>query len=210
MIPAAGLGSRLGYGRPKCLVEIQGLTLLEWQLRAIGDIHTVVVVGYRHEEVTQLVGRIRPSAAVVHNADYATTGTSASVVLGASAAKEMVVVLDGDLLISRASFEDFLANAEAPTLGFSAARSSAAVGVRLESESVVAIGYEISSEWEWTGPLLISRKDLLAFGRGHVFENLIQYLPMAAKCVDCFEIDEIADLQEASSWLNRVLESGEL
>jgi L-glutamine-phosphate cytidylyltransferase len=55
IILAAGRGSRmksLTDGRPKCLIELRGKPLLEWQLRALRDAgidEIAIVTGYRRE-----------------------------------------------------------------------------------------------------------------------------------------------------------------
>lgn len=55
LILAAGRGSRLGEmtaARPKCMVELGGRSLLDWQVSALrksGVERVVVVTGYRHE-----------------------------------------------------------------------------------------------------------------------------------------------------------------
>ncbi len=38
VIAAAGLGSRLGHGKPKCLVEIDEVSVLSHQLSLLSDV----------------------------------------------------------------------------------------------------------------------------------------------------------------------------
>ena len=59
VILAAGRGSRLGEGVPKCLVELGGRALIEHQLaalRSVGIRETLVVVGYGAERVRARLG----------------------------------------------------------------------------------------------------------------------------------------------------------
>jgi choline kinase len=62
IILAAGVGKRFKEvtdQRPKCLIEIQGLTLLERTLHALGAAgvdEAVVVIGYRGDMISQAVG----------------------------------------------------------------------------------------------------------------------------------------------------------
>ena len=62
IILAAGVGKRfreVTEQRPKCLIEIQGKTLLERTLRALGTAgvrDAVVVIGYRGEMIKQTIG----------------------------------------------------------------------------------------------------------------------------------------------------------
>jgi choline kinase len=73
IILAAGRGSRmknLTADRPKCLVEVRGKTLLEWQLlalRSAGIQEIGIVTGYKRELL------IRPGLTEFHNARWAET-----------------------------------------------------------------------------------------------------------------------------------------
>lgn len=68
IILAAGRGSRMKHltdERPKCLVELGGLPLLDWQLQALGEAGVVdiaIVTGYQREQVAsrQLVEFYNP------------------------------------------------------------------------------------------------------------------------------------------------------
>lgn len=78
IILAAGRGSRmqaLTDDRPKCLVELRGRTLLDWQLqalRAAGIADIAIVTGYKRE---QLAGR---GLHEFHNARWAETNMVSS------------------------------------------------------------------------------------------------------------------------------------
>jgi len=62
IVLAAGVGKRfkeVTAHRPKCLIDIQGKTLLERTLAALGVAgisQAVVVTGYRGEMITQQIG----------------------------------------------------------------------------------------------------------------------------------------------------------
>ena len=87
VIAAAGRGSRLGFGIPKCLVEVGGRTILEHQLDLLSGCDDVrVVVGYRSADVRSLLARVGGRVRVVENTEWATTNTLASLELGAGLA----------------------------------------------------------------------------------------------------------------------------
>lgn len=73
IILAAGTGSRLGQGRPKCLCRIGDRTLLEHQLTALVGVGAkpVVVSGYRHNEVSVFL----PDIPVIVNERFASTNS---------------------------------------------------------------------------------------------------------------------------------------
>lgn len=98
IILAAGLGSRLGGGVPKCLVEVGGRPLLHHQiesLRAVGMTDVTVVVGYGHDRV-RLAGR--GGLDWVMNERYATTNSLYSFWLARRPAADDVLLLNGDVL----------------------------------------------------------------------------------------------------------------
>ena len=68
IIAAAGVGSRLGAGIPKCLVEVGGHAVFEYQLRAFSWADEVrMVVGYHGDEVVKRVSAFAPQVKFIHN-----------------------------------------------------------------------------------------------------------------------------------------------
>ncbi len=100
VILAAGVGSRLtalSGGKPKCLVEIGGRPLIMHQLEMLAD-HgigpTIVVVGYRADEVKAVVGE---RAQIVVNERYAETNSLYSLWLARDLIKGPFILLNSDL-----------------------------------------------------------------------------------------------------------------
>lgn len=106
IILAAGTGSRLGQGRPKCLCEVGGRTLIEHQLAALEAVgaEPVVVLGYRHEEVRALLDGVR----VVVNERFASTNSLYSFHLAEAAVDDDAVILNADVLFDPAVLEELL------------------------------------------------------------------------------------------------------
>jgi choline kinase len=96
LILAAGAGRRLGAlgeDRPKCLVEVGGRSLLDWQhaaLTSAGIRDLAIVSGYRSEQLPQR------GWTQFHNPRYADTGVIASMMT----AREWLE--DGDCIVSYA------------------------------------------------------------------------------------------------------------
>ena len=203
IISAAGTGSRLKMGCSKSLVEIYGRPIIEWQLRQLEDISDiVVVVGFQAEEVARTVWKTRPDALIAINHNFADTGTAASLRLGATLAQEEVVGLDGDLLISKESLKPFL-DSKYPTIGIMETASQAPHSVRLNNGFVVEFDAKPDSGWEWCGPVALPKIDCLRLGDKHVYQGLINLLPIQAVPVDAVEIDYPYDLERAKEWITK-------
>lgn len=100
VILAAGIGSRLtalSGGTPKCLVEIGGRPLIMHQLEMLAD-HgvgpSIVVVGYRADEVKTVVGE---RAQIVVNERYAETNSLYSLWLARELITGPFVLMNSDL-----------------------------------------------------------------------------------------------------------------
>lgn len=102
VIAAAGKGSRLGAGLPKCLIEVNGHAVFEYQMKALQWTDEIrMVVGYRAEEVIRRVSAVNDKVVFVWNEDYAKTTTLQSNFLGAEGIREKALFIDGDMLLCR-------------------------------------------------------------------------------------------------------------
>src|SRR2546426_3377569 len=98
LILAAGRGSRLRRGCPKCLVEIGGRPLIHRQLDALygaGVDRIIVVAGYQIDRVRHA---LPPDAVVVPNCLYAETNSLYSFWLARGEVGDELLVLNGDVL----------------------------------------------------------------------------------------------------------------
>ena len=95
IILAAGMGKRMAdftEGLPKCLLEINGKTILARQLEALKGMDIVMVVGYKADVIKKLYPKLK----YVINPDYATTNTIHS--LGLALNGKDTFVLNGDVV----------------------------------------------------------------------------------------------------------------
>jgi choline kinase len=209
VIAAAGLGSRLGHGIPKCLVEVDGQTLIERQLRLlapIGDIR--VVVGYMEQAVIDAVRRINDEVIFVRNPHYRDTTTQDSYALGAQGARGSCLFLDADIIFEAASLAEFLEFAAARPLaiGVTATKTDHAVfAVTREADDGDLEITSFSNKpdlLEWAN-IVYAPWDSFGQGQGPVFETLQMLLPAPAKQITCYEIDTEADLVRAKCFVER-------
>lgn len=211
VIAAAGLGSRLGHGLPKCLVEIEGKTLLERQLALFNDIPDVrIVVGYMEHAVMEAVSRLDRSVIIVRNPDFRTTTTQDSYALGAAGIDGKCVFLDADIVFDAESLETFLAKAahEPLAIGVTHTKTDDAVFVEVEESAegqmtVLGFSREKHSRYEWAN-IVCAPGASFHRGRGPVFETLSEMLPATAIPVVSYEVDTEQDLQRAKAYLQAV------
>ena len=105
IILSAGKGSRLlplTAERPKCLIELSGRSLLEWQLDALqgsGIDEVVVVTGFAEELVDQVAAR-RAGVRTLFNPFYHVADNLGSVWMARSELDRDTLLLNGDTLVS--------------------------------------------------------------------------------------------------------------
>jgi choline kinase len=204
VIAAAGLGSRLGYGIPKCMLEIGGSTLLSRLIDTLTPLvrRIHVVVGYREEMIVDLISRKHRHVVLVRNPNYRSTNTAQSMALGARGCKGKVLFLDGDLLIEPESLRRFVAEAASHRLliGVTAANSENAVFVDTQREAgqLLVTGFtrthKTSIEW---ANVFAGHAGLLDEEVNYVFNRLERHLPTPCCELNLREVDTVADLSEA-------------
>jgi 2-aminoethylphosphonate-pyruvate transaminase len=122
IVLAAGLGSRLQSvhsAAPKGFVEIGGAPIIQRSLaalRAAGVREFVIVAGWMSDHYRDWAAG-DPSIALVENADYATTGSLRSLLIGCAAAPGRdVVAVESDLLYESRAAELLLSAPSPDTL----------------------------------------------------------------------------------------------
>ncbi len=214
VIAAAGLGSRLGHGLPKCLVQVEGKTLIERQLALFADVPDVrVVVGYMEHAVMEAVNRLDRNVIFVRNPDFRTTTTQDSYALGASGVRGKCLFLDADIVFEPESFAAFMVHSATTdfVIGITKAKTDDAVYAKVDHSSgrdlhVVDFTRLESSEYEWAN-VVSAPAETFHRGRGAVFETLREHLPIPAMPVVSYEIDTEQDLQRAREYLRSLRDS---
>jgi 2-aminoethylphosphonate-pyruvate transaminase len=110
VILAAGMGSRLGFERPKGLLPIGPTTFVERSTdllttAGLGPVH--LVVGYRKAEFANLADR----AVLIENDAFETTGSLRSLLLAHRRIGNDLLVLESDLLYEPRALERIMAAA---------------------------------------------------------------------------------------------------
>lgn len=214
VIAAAGLGSRLGHGLPKCMLEINGRTLLsrlvETLQTQVKRIH--VVVGYREDLVISLCASLHREVVIVRNVDFRTTNTVQSMALGARGCKGKTLFLDGDLIIDPSSLHafTFAASHHELLVGIAPSLSENPVNVVLQPDTRVPVIDSFTRDgtlpYEWAN-VLSGPADALDNATGYVYEVLSRLTPLPAKELILREVDTAADLERARAFVCAMDES---
>ena len=118
IILSAGQGSRLGHlvdGRPKCLIDFNGRTLLDRQLdtlEANGVHEAVVVTGFHDELVNEAIARRTggPTVRTVFNPFYKVADNTGSLFMAREELTGDCLVWNGDTLVSKALMAKVVGN----------------------------------------------------------------------------------------------------
>lgn len=198
VISCAGIGSRLGLGSTKALINFNGRPLIQWQLSHFEQITDIrIVVGFQAEDVIAAACQVRRDVIFAFNHDYFSTGTGKSLFLGSRFANETVIAWDGDLVVHRDDIALCL-EGDDEYLGISPAVSEDAVFVDLDptGRDVTAFKRAPKGDYEWSGPARV-KANRIRDEKGHVFTGLIGQLPLPARKIRAFDIDTPADYEYA-------------
>jgi choline kinase len=207
----AGKGTRLGFGHPKCLIDVHGEPLIGRQLACLREVDDVrVVVGFQAQRVIDTVLRYRRDVVFVFNHDYAHTNALASLCMGARHGRPWVLSLDGDLLVhpqdlarALATDGEWLALGEVitdePVFVHTDERDGA---TELGGTFVTAFSRTERTPYEWTGLTQVRAERLLGEREAlsHVFHCLERYLPLPAISIRSREVDTLDDYQALLDW----------
>ena len=200
VICAAGLGSRLDLDMPKCLVEIGQHRLIYYLLELLEEVENVrIVVGFKENEVMDYVKRIRKDVIFVRNPEYQTTTNAYSLYLGTRDLKEPYMTIDGDMIVDKNSFIEFVneCKKDENLIGVTRAKTDDAVFVRMETDEMVSeFSRERISDFEWSGISYFSNITVSKQGN-YVYQELEKHLPIKGKMIECYEIDTPSDLAKA-------------
>ena len=123
VILSAGQGSRLlplTEDLPKCLLDLEGRSMLEWQLRALAEVgvpEAVIVTGFRSDKVEAAVGKIAPrglSVRTLFNPFYKVADNLGSCWMARHEMHGDFMIINGDTLFVTEIGRKLLASPRAP------------------------------------------------------------------------------------------------
>lgn len=194
VISCAGIGSRLGLGLTKALVQINGSSLISWQLKLFKDVEDLrLVIGFQGSEIIEEVRKYRDDVIFCYNQRYFETKTGASYYLGARHANDYTLEWDGDLLVHPDDVKRILGT-EGEFICYAEKSSDEAVWVQTDEEGRVHAFSRERGDYEWTGPACLSKVNL-TYSSQNVFNMFEPFLPMRGILVRAYDIDTYNDYQ---------------
>lgn len=158
IILVAGRGRRLmpyTMHRPKCLIEVNGATILSRQLaalKAVGCSEVELVVGYRWRQVVREARRWSPGLDVTWrlNSSFQETNTSFSLLLALRNYQGPFLYLNGDVLLDEEALARIVQRDEDAALGvISKSCGDEEVKVIVRGERVIRIGKRLEPKAAW-------------------------------------------------------------
>ncbi len=199
IICCAGMGTRLGIGTTKSLVDICGKPLIIYQLEQLRNFDDIrIVVGYQAEKMIEIVNRYRKDIMFAFNHEYETTGPAASVGKALMKARKNVIILDGDILFHPNEFLEFLEYPD-ECLAFSDIKSDEPVLMKVKNELVVAFSMNEGC-YEWPGIAKLKR-DRICKENSYVYKMIEAHLPLKGIYVRTRDIDTPDDYDNAIKWV---------
>lgn len=192
VISCAGIGSRLGLGLTKALVQINGNSLISWQLKLFKNVDDVrIVIGFQGADIISEVRKYRDDVIFCYNHRYFETKTGASYYLGARHANPESLEWDGDLLVHPDDVKKLL-QTEGEFLCYGEISSEDVVCVHTNEEGDVLDFSRESGDYEWTGPACMNKKHL-TYCSQNVYNMFEPLCPMKGIKVRAYDIDTYND-----------------
>lgn len=192
VVSCAGIGSRLGLGLTKALLQINGDSLISWQLKLFEKVEDVrIVVGFQAQEIVAEVLKYRRDAIFCYNHRYFETKTGASYYLGARHANRETIEWDGDLLVHPDDVKRILEE-DGEFICYGDITSENTVCVYLDEEGRVSSFSRKGGDYEWTGPACMY-KEHLVYNSQNVFNMFEPLCPLKGIKIRAYDIDTYND-----------------
>lgn len=206
IICCAGMGTRLGIGSTKSLINICGRPLIVRQLELLSLISDVrLVVGFQAERVISVANEMRHDIMYAFNYDYDKTGTLCSISKAMINPKEYVLIMGGDILVRPIDMKRLLSiNNE--FVAYSDVTSKEPIYVNVNGKKdALSFSTDIGAK-EWSGIAKI-KSERFNSKYNFVYEMIEELLPLPAEKVYSIDIDTPEDYEYAIDWFEKEYEA---
>lgn len=198
IICCAGMGTRLGIGTTKALVDICGEPLIIRQLKLLDSYDDIrIVVGFQATRLIEVVNRYRKDIMYVFNYDYEKTGVADSLRKALIGCRDYVISLDGDTLQNADDFSKFL-SCDFECIPISSGRSAEPILATVSDGMIIGLS-KSSGSCQWPG-MTKMHKDRFGGASSHVYEMITPNFPMRTFSIRTREIDTPEDYERAIEW----------
>lgn len=193
VICCAGMGTRLGIGSPKALVDICGKPLIIRLLELLDDFDDIrIVVGFEAEKIIEVCKEYRKDIMFVFNYDYENNGPAASLCKALVGSKKYILSIDGDILVNKDDFEKMVENEEFLSISNKTSDEPTLVTV----QDGLVTDFSNSGNYEWQGIVKINKNKLVVSDE-HIYDMFVDSLPIKGIFVKSREIDTQDDYENA-------------
>lgn len=200
IICCAGMGTRLGIGTTKALLNINNKPLIIHQLELLKDYNDIrIVIGFQAEKVIEIVNQHRKDIMFVFNYDYENNGPAASLSKALINTRKYIIILDGDVLINPSDFKKFL-DYKNECIVISNKKCDESVFVKTNNNMVTE--FSGNGKFVWSGIAKIDSKKL-AKRNDYIYRMISSLLPIDALCLRTREVDTQDDYDHMLEWVNK-------
>lgn len=200
IICCAGMGTRLGIGATKALVDICGEPLIIKQLKLLEKYDDIrIVAGYQAERLIHTVLNYRKDIMFAFNYQYETTGVADSMRKALVGAREYVIIQDGDTLQHPIDFASFLA-CDHECIALTDMTSEEPVKAVVKDGNVIKLS-KSEGTVQWPGMAKVLKNRLIGQSQ-HVYDVLNEIMPMKSLNLRTREIDTPEDYEQAIDWFS--------
>lgn len=203
IICCAGMGTRLGIGSTKALVDVCGKSLIIRQLEQMNNYDDIrIVIGYQAGRVIDAVNQFRKDIMFVFNYDYRDTGEAESLSKALIGLRKYTVVIDGDILMNSDDFHSFMDYPD-ECLGICSINSDEPIYVIVDGNMDVVGLNEESGTHEFSCLVkVLSERIRFQKGQRNVYEMLRPLLPIHSVSLRARDIDTPDDYDRMIKWFN--------
>jgi choline kinase len=149
IIPSAGMGRRMRSYGPKCLIEINGKSIIHRQIEIIKDIYPeaqiIVITGFEADKVRK---ELPTSVITIENREFEQTNVAHSINLGLQATdSNNILIVYGDLIFNKNTLEGFYPEVSTAIVDKNNMLNKSEVGVTIINDEISIFSYGLPIKW---------------------------------------------------------------